>query len=325
MRTDVSIVVPTYRRPELISRCVDALIDQDFHASYEIVVVSDGPDGSGVANTLYKKQLPPGVTLKYLELPAKKGPAAARNLGWRTSKGTLIIFTDDDCIPTGSFVKEHYDAYRRCPECVAFTGTLQVPISSQPSDYEKNISRLSTAEFVTANCSLDRAALEKAGGFDERFTMAWREDSDLHFNLIEKKIPVNRVPEAIVLHPVREAKWGVSAIDEKKNMFNALLLKKHPQLYNEKIHSRPPAMYYVMTILLVFSLLSLILFELKMLAWIPFLLWVMSLAAFTGLRMNGTRKTPSHISEMIVTSAIIPVLSIFWNGYGSLKFKKLLL
>jgi len=37
---------------------------------------------------------------------------------------------------------------------------------------------LMSSEFVTANCFYRRLAIEEAGGFDESFTMAWREDSD---------------------------------------------------------------------------------------------------------------------------------------------------
>ncbi|WP_224052839.1 glycosyltransferase family 2 protein, partial [Burkholderia cepacia] len=43
----VSVVVPTYRRPDLLERCLDALCVQVFDpTAYEIVVVDDDPAGS---------------------------------------------------------------------------------------------------------------------------------------------------------------------------------------------------------------------------------------------------------------------------------------
>ena len=49
------------------------------------------------------------------------------------------------------------------------------------------------AEFVTANCFCRREVLEAVGGFDERFTAAWREDSDLHFRLLDTGGTIVRV------------------------------------------------------------------------------------------------------------------------------------
>ena len=43
----VSVVVPTYRRPDLLERCLDALCAQVFDpTAYEIIVVDDDAAGS---------------------------------------------------------------------------------------------------------------------------------------------------------------------------------------------------------------------------------------------------------------------------------------
>ena len=47
MRPLVSVVVPTYKRPQLLSRCLSALVEQDFdRRGYEIVVTDDEANGS---------------------------------------------------------------------------------------------------------------------------------------------------------------------------------------------------------------------------------------------------------------------------------------
>jgi hypothetical protein len=46
--------------------------------------------------------------------------------------------------------------------------------------------------------------------------MAWREDSDLHFKLILNNIPVIMLKDAVVVPPIRKAKWGISTKEEKK-------------------------------------------------------------------------------------------------------------
>ncbi len=89
------------------------------------------------------------------------------------------------------------------------------PPARHLTDYELNARNLVRSEFVTANCFYRKQALEAVGGFDERFRMAWREDSDLFFSLLERSNGSGpsafvQAPDAVVVHPVRPAGWGVS-------------------------------------------------------------------------------------------------------------------
>src|SRR5690606_30010330 len=119
-------------------------------------------------------------------------------------------------------------------------------------DYERDAKGLESAEFVTANCFCPRLVLEQLGGFDERFRRAWREDADLYFRLLERQGRVVHAPDAVVTHPIRPASWGVSLSQQSKILFDALLYKKHPQLYRQKIRATPRWDYY----LIVASLLT---------------------------------------------------------------------
>jgi hypothetical protein len=42
---------------------------------------------------------------------------------------------------------------------------------------------------------------------------------------------------------------------------------------------------------------------------------------FIFKRLRNTKRNLTHIAEMIVTSAVIPVLSVYWTIYGAIKFK----
>ena len=93
----VSIVVPTYRRPEQLARCLQALAELEYPTDrYEVVVVDDGsaePDATRIASIC----LEAGARL---ERQARSGPAAARNRGARAARGEFIAFLDDDCAPS---------------------------------------------------------------------------------------------------------------------------------------------------------------------------------------------------------------------------------
>jgi hypothetical protein len=49
--------------------------------------------------------------------------------------------------------------------------------------------------------------------------------------------------------------------------------------------------------------------------------WFILTMDFARKRLHGTSHSPAHVTEMIVTSMLIPFLSVFWTIYGSIRFK----
>ena len=320
----ISVVIPTYKRKALLLRCVEALSKQFFlNHHFEVIVVSDGPDDEtkhAVENTCHA--LYPDLAIQYIALPAKRGPAAARNLGWYRAKAALIAFTDDDCIPHPDWLQQLYDAYTRTGlKDVAFTGRTIVPIPPTPTDYERNIANLERAEFITANCAATRTALVRIDGLDEAFTMAWREDSDFQFKLIRQNIPIIPVKQACVTHPVRKAPWGICIREEKKGMFNPLLMKKHPKLCREKFRITPPWYYYTMVACCIAAITGILVGAPGWLLFVPLTIWAMLLVDFIRKRLRYTSRSFSHIMEMMLTSPLLPFLSIYWWWYGAFRFQ----
>ena len=322
----VSVIIPTYKRPELLIKCLKKLCEQNFSkAFYEVVVVTDGADieTESIVNLMLHQC--DDLNLSCYSLPEKKGPAAARNKGAYLAKEELILFTDDDCLPHKNWIENFWNAYQtNKQELIAFTGRTIVPHANTPTDYEKNITHLETAEFITANCACTKKTFNAVNGFDEDFPIAWREDSEFQFRLINHNIPIIKVEDAIIEHPVRTAHWGISIKEQKKSMFNALLYKKHPELYKAKISAHAVWMYYAIIALFVIFMAS-VFYPKPFLSTTSFLLWMMFVLIFTEKRLKGTSKKISHVAEMFTTSLIIPFLSVYWTLYGSIKFKTLLL
>jgi GT2 family glycosyltransferase len=284
MTPDVSVVVPTCGRPELLSRCLAALERQALpRERFEVIVVED---------------------------KAREGPATARNRGWGMARAKIVAFTDDDTEPDAGWLRHGLAAFETGVDAVA--GRIVMPIPARPTDYERDAQGLERAEFVTANCFVRRSMLERVGGFDERFRLAWREDSDLHFKLLRAGARIVREPRAVVLHPVRPARWGASIPQQKKVMFDALLFKKHRDLYRSRIRATPRWDYYLTVGTL---LLGVFVEPVFLAAWA-------AMTAFLFLeRIKGTSKRPAHVAEMLLTSAVIPPLSVFWRLAGALRFR----
>jgi GT2 family glycosyltransferase len=325
----ISVVVPTHLRPALLKRCLRALCRQSIGAqAYEVIVVDDGRQDAA-RDVVRELAADPGApALHYLRPASGRGPARARNLGWQAARATLIAFTDDDTIPHPDWLAHGEAALAARPEWCALAGQVVVPLEGgparRPSDHGRMMQGLQHAEFVTANAFVWRGVLERVGGFDERFLRAWREDSDLQFRLLQQAGPVGRCDSARVLHPVRHEPWGVCLRQQRNTYFDALLYKKHPRLYRERIRRVPPWDYYA----IVGASAAAVAFAARGAPWTAGL----SAAAATALvlrlawqRLRPTRRDAAHVIEMLATSALIPFLSVYWRTRGALHFRVLFL
>jgi GT2 family glycosyltransferase len=355
----ISVVVPTYGRPHLLDRCLAALIAQDLDPdSYEIVVARDGGHDNGQSREIRQVVAryvasPRAPRVHYLPLSHRAGPGAARNAGWRAAHGKIIAFTDDDCIPDPGWLRaglaafgltEHSDApFGTAPgrpprngsanpksnienpkSIVGATGRLVMPLPEAASDYARDAAHLADSDFVTANCFYRRDVLEAVGGFDERF--GWREDSDLlfrvwkHARALDPPRRLVRAPDAVVVHPVRAAPWGVSLSQQRKSRYNALLYKEHPDLYRGYLGLRTPWHYYGIVAAALAGLWSLTTGRRRS-AGLAAAMWGALTGRFIVRRLAGAALTPSHVAEMGFTSLLIPFLSVYWRLRGAIEHR----
>lgn len=87
-----SVVVPFLNEGRYIARCIESLLGQDFDKNgYELIFIDNG----SVDNSRKIVERFPNVILLSEE---KKNPYAARNKGLRLAKGSIIAFSDADCV-----------------------------------------------------------------------------------------------------------------------------------------------------------------------------------------------------------------------------------
>lgn len=91
----ISIVIPTYRRPEMLRRAVASCrLQQGVAVAFEIVVVDNDPAGSARA-TVAAISAGGGAPVRYVA-ESRPGISHARNTGVANAGGRYLAFLDDD-------------------------------------------------------------------------------------------------------------------------------------------------------------------------------------------------------------------------------------
>jgi len=200
-----SIIVPTYRRPEQLTTCLEALARLDYPSDrFEVIVVDDGsatPPEAVVAR--FRVAL--NVTLL---TPSHAGPGGARNIGAAQSRGQFLAFTDDDCVPAPNWLRALAARFATAPER-AIGGRVLNPLLDNPySSTSQAILELVYAYynadpdqarfFASNNLALPTLQFRALDGFDATF--ATSEDRDLCDRWLSHGYLMTFAPEALIYH-----------------------------------------------------------------------------------------------------------------------------
>lgn len=218
-----AVVVPSIGRPSLL-RLLETLAAQADGSPAaprpsEVVVADDRRlpvAGGGTAQEPVPEPLDLGDVGARLGArvvrTGGRGPAAARNAGWRSTSAPWVVFLDDDVeLPDGWADLLAADLAAAGERTGGVQGRLHVPLPThrRPTDWERGTAGLQDALWPTADMAYRRAALEQVDGFDERFPRAYREDADLALRVREAGWELARGTRTTT-HPVRPTDDGVS-------------------------------------------------------------------------------------------------------------------
>jgi len=130
MSVDISVIIPTFRRPKLLSEAIASALGQT-GAWVEIIVIDDSPEAS--AREVLERIGDSRV--RYLKNPVPTGgkPSAVRNLGWQLAQGAFIHFLDDDdIVPDGHYAAVKKIFYKH-PEVGVVFGRIE-PFGDAPEE-----------------------------------------------------------------------------------------------------------------------------------------------------------------------------------------------
>lgn len=87
--TWISVVIPTYQRPQKVRRAVNSVLDQTL-SDFEIIVVNDDPE------TRIHNALPDDDRIRCIQHEQNRGAPVARNNGIKAANGEYVALLDDD-------------------------------------------------------------------------------------------------------------------------------------------------------------------------------------------------------------------------------------
>ena len=183
-------------------------------------------------------QQPPGIRITI---------AHQRNIGVRTAKGDIIVFTDSGCLPEEGWLERLVAPIVNEGEVV----TCGPAMTIGKSVYSKVHSRHDTdIEYVpmaaTINLAFRREAFDAVGGFDESFGAA--EDIDFTWRLTDCGYRIRRVSDAVIRHD-----FGTPARQIRRAFFygkgECRLLRKHPHRIVEATRQNAVPIVYAVFLL----------------------------------------------------------------------------
>jgi GT2 family glycosyltransferase len=240
----VSVVIPTYRRRDLVAQALVALRRQTLDPScYEVIVVVDGSeDGTHEMVTAFAAP----YALHSIR-QANGGRASACNTGIRAAAGQLVVLLDDDMEASPHLLAAHIDAHPpgsrlgvigaapilvddRASPALAYAGKKFNALLDKLAQPERPIA---LRDFYSGNFSVKRRTLLEIGLFDEAFRLYGHEDLELSLRLARAGVQLAYSPAALARQHNTKDFAGLARDAIAKGKTAVLLAGKHPEIVPE--------------------------------------------------------------------------------------------
>lgn len=333
----VSIIVPTFNRIQGITDCLESMRNQTYPSDlFETIVVDDGSSDGTLDFLKQYCDTHPGVRYVACE---HGGPAGARNAGTKLAEGEWLAFTDDDCLPSPTWLESaaaHFDN----PDISIIEGRT-VAESTDLGVLDRTMDVTDGGGYVTCNIFYRKTALEQIGGFDPGFP-TYREDTDLAWRLLDSDVATRGIFEdnAIVTH--RTNHYSVSgllrqAFRLKRAYYEARLCKQHRKRYRKRFAFLG---YFNPTTILTFPMVlstalaiccgildpsvPCLLLGLALILYAYCSTVVLYFSIHGGVRIGRMMRDLKSMIPVLCVWWLVLVAELVWGVFGALRFRVIL-
>jgi len=224
---DISVIIASYNKFELLERCLDSLILHTIQIKYEIIVIDNNSTEGNIKDELSRYE-----NIILIQNSKNKGFGAANNQGLNVAKGKYVLFLNNDTIFLENTLKIVFDF----AESLNFPAIIGCKIlnedkSLQHSVYDfpsllnlftsnfffyvllpkskyfnkyylmnRKINSVTKVDVVTGAFLFSKTFLIRSiGGFDERFFF-YNEETDLCYRFVKNRGQVLYFPETSIVH-----------------------------------------------------------------------------------------------------------------------------
>lgn len=201
---NVSVIIPTFNRAEMVCRCVQSVFDTQW-PNLEVIVVDDcSPDNTGAR---IKELFPERV--RYIRNETNSFQAVSRNNGAKIATGDYLFFLDDDNIVDKNIFTEIERAFEENPK-LGLVAPMAVHMrpgknnviwslgsdfnrwTSQPKDHKPNLPiedlpreiKSYPTTYYPNGFVVPRKVFDEVDGFDEAYVQIF-EESDFGWKILE--------------------------------------------------------------------------------------------------------------------------------------------
>lgn len=215
MNLKVSVIIPTYKRSEFLTRAIDSILNQSYK-NIEIIIVDDNDPSSD-----FRKNTENRITdyieekkVIYCKNEVNMGGALARNVGINIASGDYVTFLDDDDVYEEK--KIEYQLEYMCSNNLeaSFTNVKICNMLGKLIDYRdhKYVTDLSNDELLkqhimhhltpTDTYMFKREKLIELKGFDN---VSMGQEFRLMLKAIERGLLIGYLPRADVIQYIHDA------------------------------------------------------------------------------------------------------------------------
>ena len=210
----VSIIIPVYSFQNCLADCIESLSKQTYPKDrFEIMVVYNSlekefdQDPDKIKTLL--SHVPAKIATRYIR-EYKFGTYSARNKGVHEAQGSVIAFTDSDCLPDKDWLKNGVQKIKQSVTLSVIVGRVIIfprdHVHSNLLERYELLYALKQRTYVkrgffgaTANIMLQKEIFSKVGYFDEDLPSAG--DKDWCWRAVMAGCPLVFAPEAVIFHP----------------------------------------------------------------------------------------------------------------------------
>lgn len=231
----IALAVPTYNQSGLLREFLDRWTRHGA-GRVPLIIVDDGSTDD--TPEVLRRAAHPGLVVHRLP---HVSAAHARNHALRTAGTEWLAFTDTDCILSPAYFETLAGLPGRYPSAAAVEGPVR-PAAGPKPPFTHSLHNPG-GSYATANMVFRTRPILDLGGFDEAFTVNFREDTDLALTLLDRGLEIGFCPDLVVEHPhlprpflrsLRSA-W---ATQDRVLRAEMRLYRKHPLSYGRVRHHR---------------------------------------------------------------------------------------